>query len=391
MLAAVATVGIRMSAYAGTVASPATGAVAAAETSTLFGTAVRSDNFATLNPSVVRTFLDSPSANWDWSTNSDLNRGKAINVSFKLAPGGVIAGTYDAKLRTFFQTAPAAFPVWWTFYHEPEDNIANGEFTAAQYKQAWQHVWTITQESTVKKANIKSALVLGDWTLDPSSGRDWKTYYPGNAYVDVMSWDLYNFGENDTNAGNDQLIADHLVRRPSLAVTQAQGKPYAISELGYNDAATRPAFLTDLAHWAVDNHLVYLTYFDRIGTLGDHRLTDAASIAVWKSAIDGSLFNAALGVTNTKATEITGTSAKLSCAVDPAGGSYNVTVASWENDADGGNFLESKATAVTGTKTVVSVRSNLNPATPYVARCKVYDTAGVLVLKGPTVNFSTSG
>jgi len=73
--------------------------------------------------------------------------GRPVNVSFKAKPSEVLAGTDDATLREWFQNAPRDRDTYWTYYHEPEDNIRNGEFTAAQFTQAFQRVSKLADEA----------------------------------------------------------------------------------------------------------------------------------------------------------------------------------------------------------------------------------------------------
>ena len=51
---------------------------------------------------------------------------RPVTVSFKAPPRLVINGVYDAALRTWFRNAPNHRPTWWTYWHEPEDDIEHG-------------------------------------------------------------------------------------------------------------------------------------------------------------------------------------------------------------------------------------------------------------------------
>jgi hypothetical protein len=356
--------------------------------STLFGTTTTGAYRSTYEPvDMYRAFFSG--APGSWATDPKLTTGKPVNVSFKWTPATVLGGTVDDAIRTFFQTAPANLPVWWTYFHEPENEIANGDFTAADYRAAWQHIWTIAHESGVYQANVQAALILMDYTVNPASGRNWLDYYPGAAYVDVLSWDVYGFKEKDADTANDESIQTHMARVPSLAVTQAAGKAYAISEVGYDNPANRPAFLTGLANWARDNNTVFVEYFDEVGGLGDHRLSDTASEVVWRDAASGALFAGPPTAVNNTATDVTSSSATMSCRVDPHNGSYRVTVASWLT-IGGGSFYETPGVTVTdGPETVTFTRMGLAAHSGYTWRCKVYDAANNLVLKPPALTFTT--
>lgn len=401
-LAGLATL-LGMGVVAAVLASPASG-----ETGTLFGASVRrmpDENFAQglanrdaeygrLN--VVRVFF--PGDPGDWSS-SRLNVDRPVHVSFKADADDINTGALDDMYRAWFASAPTDHQIWWTYYHEPEDNIANGEFTAAAYRQAWRRIWSISQEPGVAKDNVASALVLMDWTVDPRSGRDWRDYYPGPEYVDVMAWDIYNFGERDDDPRNDETMAEHQQRRPTLEITRSIGKPYAIAELGYNDPATRPQFLRETAIWARDNDVLYVTYFDSTGSLGDHRLLDAPSQQAWREVVTGALFDEdtgeppasePAGESGTPAVTTTATTGVVEWRnqIDPAGGTWYAACASWST-ASSGWFEEAPAAErlrVSGAPAeLVCTRSGLPSGMELAVRVKLYDADGNLRHKSEPV------
>lgn len=82
--------------------------------------------------------------------------------------------------------------VYWVYYHEPEDNIAAGEFTAADYRAAWRRLRSLADKAG--NPRLHATLVLMGWSLDPLSKRDWRDYYPGRDVIQVLGWDVYNLG-----------------------------------------------------------------------------------------------------------------------------------------------------------------------------------------------------
>ena len=80
--------------------------------------------------------------------------------------------------------------MYWTYYHEPEDNIEAGAFTAAQYRAAWQRISSLALRAN--NPRLHATLILMCYTLTPASGRSFADYYPGDAYIDVLAWDCYN-------------------------------------------------------------------------------------------------------------------------------------------------------------------------------------------------------
>ncbi|GIH02466.1 hypothetical protein Rhe02_05330 [Rhizocola hellebori] len=228
---------------------------------------------------MVRVFFSGAPPAWPGSP-ADIPR-RTVNVSFKFNAADVIAGKHDAAMRTWFAGVPRTIDVYWTYYHEPEDNIRDGEFTAAQYRSAWQRLRGLANEAG--NARLRSALVLMEWTLRPASGRNWRDYYPGNATIDVLSWDVYNL-----EAEKGRYTAPATLFGQIVTIARGEGRPWAVSEFGSHLAtgdtgAARAAWLADSARYLTEQKAVFAAYFDLDWETGDYRLRDAAGLAQWKA------------------------------------------------------------------------------------------------------------
>ena len=85
-----------------------------------------------------------------------------------------------------------------------------GAKDTTQYKNLWKYIFNYM-------TNTKGLHNLL-WVWAPNNGIDW-SYYPGDAYVDIVGSDIYGQGENlSTTSGYDQL--------------SSHGKPFAITEYG---------------------------------------------------------------------------------------------------------------------------------------------------------------
>ena len=234
---------------------------------------------AAYGPRMLRLFYSGlPSTSCSNARNAQT---RPVLISWKAAPADVSAGTYNSTLNAWLSCFTK--PTRVSYYHEPEDNFTTPTAKTA-YRAAWDAFINLVQAHP-NHANIIPTLVLSDWSLASESGRAWQDWY--NPRVSELWWDVYGFNETDSNATNDQLMAAHQALRPSLAASRGVGKPYGIGELGYNKPSNRPAFLADAAAWARANNVVAVLYFDSTGTLGDHRLRDAASQAAWRTAVAG--------------------------------------------------------------------------------------------------------
>jgi hypothetical protein len=229
---------------------------------------------------MTRVFF--PGAPGSWGTGKLADR-RPVSVSFKYQPSDVLAGRHDAALRAWFAAAPTDRPTWWTYYHEPEDNFTSSTAKAA-YRQAWQRIAGLADQAG--NPQLQSTLALMDWTLDPRSKRNWRDWYPGAQHIDVLAWDVY--GLPDSPDEPQELMAAHQQRRPSLAITRAEGKQYAIAELGYSiQGPDRPGFITDLGAWARANDVLFVAWWDQLGESGDYRLTDQPSRDAYRRVILG--------------------------------------------------------------------------------------------------------
>lgn len=203
-------------------------------------------------------------------------------ISFKANPSAVVAGRYDSYLRHWFASAPTDRPIYWVYFHEPENDVAAHAFSAAQYRAAWAHVHDLA--AAAHKSNLRATLTLMCWTVAKGSHRDWRDYYAGRRYVDVLAWDCYNKAIQHNGYGAPaSMFAD------AIATSRAAGLPVAFAEMGSklargDDGSRRAAWLTEVARYLYANHAVFVCYFDStVG--GEFRLLDRASILAWRAVV----------------------------------------------------------------------------------------------------------
>jgi hypothetical protein len=231
-----------------------------------------------LDPQVIRHFIP-PGRKLAWP---EVAREYSLVISFKLSPSAVLRGSHDAELRAFF--AATKRPSYWSYFHEPEDNIARGQFTAAAYRAAWKRIDAIAEASGKP---LRSTLVLMGYTAKPGSGRVWTDYYPGADVIDVLAWDCYAWTPGDTPAD----AYGHALR-----ASQQAGKPWAIAETGVSSTHRHADRLAKLR--AMSRYLAtaptppeFVTYFDS-DPAGQRRFgwnisKDSAAAAAWRAGQDG--------------------------------------------------------------------------------------------------------
>lgn len=162
-----------------------------------------------------------------------------------VAWSAVAAGRYDASLtRQARGIAALDEPVFVTFDHEPDQPARSALGTPADFVAAWRHVHDLFASAGARQ--VIWVWVVTGW---PGSFATALQMWPGNDYVDWISWEAYdrNDCQPGTSAGHRTFAQAALpfldwlqVHGPAAGVDM--GKPMMISEAGTARAVTgRPA------------------------------------------------------------------------------------------------------------------------------------------------------
>lgn len=234
----------------------------------------------------VRIF-DPTAPPWgSWGRRLAAVQGRVVSGSFKLPPAEVLAGRHDAQLLDYFRTVPPDVTLFWTYYHEVEQHIDAGTFTAAEFRRAFRHIVGLAKR--VCRDDLYPTLILTGYTVEPESGRDWRTYYPGDEHVSVLGWDPYNSASRRPSEYADPAR----LFGPVIATSVAAGKPFAIAETGSRlvpgdrDGRGRARWLRAVGEYLHDQGAVFVTYYHSIGVSGaDYRLRDRPSVRAWRDVV----------------------------------------------------------------------------------------------------------
>ncbi len=230
---------------------------------------------------IVRVYypgLPDPDA---WTTGLAGANRSAVIVSFKALPTTILSGADDAALKHFFGTAPSGHPIYYSYYHEPEDNIGAGQFRLSDYKAAWARVVAIARAA--HNPYLHSTLILMNWDLIPASHRSWKDYLPGGGIISTLGWDAYPVGSAENV--NPQLTPPSDFMSPAIAASKSVGLPYGFPEFGLSTPSGRPSWLTEVGKYIMSSGALFASYFDGNAQYPTLRLTDSASIAVWRGFV----------------------------------------------------------------------------------------------------------
>ena len=218
-----------------------------------------------------------------WTTGAPgVNKSAAI-ISFQAPPNVVLSGADDAALSRFFDTAPTSHITYYSYYHEPELDVAAHDFTVASYRAAWAHI--VALADAAHNPNLKSTLILMSWDLNPRSGINWKDYLPSGGVISTLGWDAYPAGTVSDH--NPQLTPPADFMGPAIAASKSVGLPFGFAEFGLATPRGRPAWLTEVGNYLASSGALFGTLFDstrHVNTL----ITDSASMAAWRAVVSRS-------------------------------------------------------------------------------------------------------
>ena len=126
------------------------------------------------------------------------------------------------------------YPIYLTFHHEPEDDLATWG-TPTEYAAAFRHIVTVFRSRGV--TNVAFVWTMMNWTFDPRSGRDPDPYYPGDAYVDFIGIDGYNWYPGRSGAPWESF---QQIFQNSNAFAVAHDKPWMVVETGCQEDPGQP-------------------------------------------------------------------------------------------------------------------------------------------------------
>ena len=230
---------------------------------------------------VVRAFDPGLPSSWAHTSNAT---DASLVVSFKAHPTQILSGENDQRLKQWFATAPQDRDIWWAYYHEPEDNVERGDFTAEQWRAAYRHIAALANEAN--NPRLLNTIVLMCWTLDPASGRSISDYFPGADVVETIGWDCYSEPSADQAYENPSELYG-----PAIATSRGLGVGWGIAETGSIQSAADPTgalraeWLLEAGQYLADEDAQFVTYFDSpVG--GEFRLLDQPSELAWREVIE---------------------------------------------------------------------------------------------------------
>lgn len=208
----------------------------------------------------------------------------------------IIRGDHDAYIRQWAKDAAAyGKPIYLRFDHEmngdwyPWSPGVNGN-TSAQYVAAWKHAHDIFEQEGA--TNVRWV-----WSPNVANGRStpFSEVYPGDAYVDWVALDGYNWGTTESWSSWTSLAN---VFGPSYdALTRMTNKPIMIAEVGSAEAGGNKAAWIRQGFQEIPSRLPRVravVYFD-LDKETDWRVNSStATLAAFKEVASSSTYQARL-------------------------------------------------------------------------------------------------
>ena len=145
------------------------------------------------------------------------------------------------------------------FGHEPEVSSKVGLGTAEEYKQAYRKVVEIFNARGAD--NVQWVLQMTDWsyrtsTTDRGYAGKW---YPGDAYIDVIGADAYNWHTCGEGVGRDVPLST--VAGGVVTFAKAHGKKASLPEFAANKTVDRVKWLQDGYAWIKANRDTFVSAY----------------------------------------------------------------------------------------------------------------------------------
>lgn len=99
------------------------------------------------------------------------------------------SGALDDRWTAFVTSVPAKHRLWATTWHEPEDDIAAGHYSLADWTAGIIRAANLTK--SFGRGRVHFGVCLMDWTFNPKSGRNPEDYRAACEAVDFVAVDAY--------------------------------------------------------------------------------------------------------------------------------------------------------------------------------------------------------
>ncbi|MGR6967535.1 glycosyl hydrolase [Geodermatophilus sp. URMC 61] len=154
-------------------------------------------------------------------------------------------------------------PVLVAYHHEPEARASSGYGDADQFVAAFRRVVDVFRAEGVTNVRFTWQMTASAFTAPPGDRRSAAAWYPGDAWVDDVGADAYNWAE--CGEGRGRWVELSTLIDPVLAFARAHGKQASLPEFGADPDPRRGQWLANAHAYLVANRDVVSAafYFNR--------------------------------------------------------------------------------------------------------------------------------
>jgi hypothetical protein len=244
-------------------------------------------------------------ATWQQTSAYRMHGSAPTDYSLRIPPAQLASGAYDNRMKAFLATTPKNLII--SNQHEPEQRIANGQYTAAQFRAGIVRLAQLVHARNARDGGTRrvSVILMVD-TLTGFRGRNPMNYWPGRDssgrnYADLISIDTYAPPHATGTAGVPAGYTDGLKWKtsaelldPTIAFAKRLGSPWMVSEFGFledvHNSTHRARAIVDFVNYARLHGAVAVEYWDSVGRRADWQLRygSGAAANAWRALVHGS-------------------------------------------------------------------------------------------------------
>lgn len=135
-------------------------------------------------------------------------------------------GSAGADVRAFGASIPDDATVWGTYWHEPEEDIANGTLTLTGWKRTTRRLAAVQRE-----VGMVPATILMFYTLEGGAGRDVDDYRLRPGSVDVWGFDAHMWGDRTPRGVAKALLREKRLSGLPLGLGETSGTAKELANL----------------------------------------------------------------------------------------------------------------------------------------------------------------
>jgi hypothetical protein len=153
------------------------------------------------------------------------------------------------------------------YNHEPEASAGGQHGSAADFIAAWRHVVTIFRNQGASNVEWTWQMTAYAFRVNSGSSQYAAKWYPGDAYVDNVGADAYNW--NTCGVGSGKYNELQFLGDPVLAFARSHHKAASFPEFASNQDSKRPTWIRNAHQYFLNNQDVLSAafYFNRSPTV----------------------------------------------------------------------------------------------------------------------------